>query len=220
MMCAADEGDPEDSQYSAVLPLFEQLRHQLRTLHAAVTEGRHVFRRWFRACVHAAGAQVARPYSVPRYPRDAESRAQDRYFFLEVIICIAFGDVYKLRVAPTPAQGDFLCFAKGKSPKNFEPGNGCDPARAYAPVAGAVRIRHVRVLDADAQGPCPRPFGSCGQRPVLDVRLAYGAANANKTPVCDGCSAPYGEPERRAQAFGRVEPERARQDDGACDHPG
>ena len=43
MMCAADEGDPEDSQYSAVLPLFEQLRHQLRALHAAVTEGRHVF---------------------------------------------------------------------------------------------------------------------------------------------------------------------------------
>ena len=32
MMCAADEGDPEDSQYSAVLPLFEQLRHQLRRI--------------------------------------------------------------------------------------------------------------------------------------------------------------------------------------------
>ncbi len=43
MMCAADEGDPEDYQYSAMLPLFEQLRRELRTLHAAVVEGRHVF---------------------------------------------------------------------------------------------------------------------------------------------------------------------------------
>src|SRR3989338_5229679 len=43
VMCAADEGDPEDYQYSALLPLFEQLRHQLGTLHAAVTEGRHAF---------------------------------------------------------------------------------------------------------------------------------------------------------------------------------
>ena len=43
MMCAQDEGDPEDFQYSAALPLFEQLHGQLKMLHAAVSEGRHAF---------------------------------------------------------------------------------------------------------------------------------------------------------------------------------
>lgn len=43
MMCAQDEGDPEDYQYSAVLPLFEQMHGQLKALHAAVREGRHAF---------------------------------------------------------------------------------------------------------------------------------------------------------------------------------
>lgn len=43
MMCAADEGDPEDSQYSELLPLFEQIHRELKALHAAVIEGRHVF---------------------------------------------------------------------------------------------------------------------------------------------------------------------------------
>ena len=43
MMCAADEGDPEDSQYSELLPLFERIHRELKALHAAVTEGRHVF---------------------------------------------------------------------------------------------------------------------------------------------------------------------------------
>lgn len=43
MMCAADEGDPEDYQYSALLPLFEQIQRELKALHAAVAAGRHVF---------------------------------------------------------------------------------------------------------------------------------------------------------------------------------
>ncbi len=43
MLCAQDEGDPEGYQYSAALPLFEQLHGQLKALHAAVGEGRHAF---------------------------------------------------------------------------------------------------------------------------------------------------------------------------------
>lgn len=43
MRCAEDEGDPEDSEFSALPPAFEQLRRGLRQLHAEVVAGAHVF---------------------------------------------------------------------------------------------------------------------------------------------------------------------------------
>jgi len=43
LMCAQDEGDPEDSEFSDLLPLYEQLSADLKKLHAEIMQGRHVF---------------------------------------------------------------------------------------------------------------------------------------------------------------------------------
>lgn len=43
LMCAQDEGDPEDSAFSDLLPLYEQLLAELKKLHAEVMQGKHVF---------------------------------------------------------------------------------------------------------------------------------------------------------------------------------
>jgi len=43
LMCAADEGDPEDSDFTGILPVFEELLRDLKSLHDAVRQGRHVF---------------------------------------------------------------------------------------------------------------------------------------------------------------------------------
>jgi len=41
LMCAEDEGDPEDNEYSDILPVYEQLSKELKMLHADVLQGRH-----------------------------------------------------------------------------------------------------------------------------------------------------------------------------------
>ena len=43
LMCAEDEGDPEDYEFSDLLPVYEQLSAELKKLHAAVLQGRHAF---------------------------------------------------------------------------------------------------------------------------------------------------------------------------------
>jgi hypothetical protein len=43
LMCAQDEGDPEDSEFSELLPMYEQLSQDLKQLHAEVMQGRHAF---------------------------------------------------------------------------------------------------------------------------------------------------------------------------------
>ena len=43
LMCAQDEGDPEDSVFSDLLPVYEQLTGDLKKLHAEVMQGRHTF---------------------------------------------------------------------------------------------------------------------------------------------------------------------------------
>ncbi len=43
LMCAQDEGDPEDSEFSDLLPLYEQLSNDLKKLHAEIMQGKHVF---------------------------------------------------------------------------------------------------------------------------------------------------------------------------------
>jgi hypothetical protein len=43
LMCAQDEGDPEDSVFSDLLPVYEQLTGDLKKLHAEVMQGRHAF---------------------------------------------------------------------------------------------------------------------------------------------------------------------------------
>jgi len=43
LMCAEDEGDPEDSEFSELLPLYEQLSADLKKLHAEIMQGRHAF---------------------------------------------------------------------------------------------------------------------------------------------------------------------------------
>lgn len=43
LMCAQDEGDPEDYEFSALLPVYEQLTADLKRLHAEVMQGKHVF---------------------------------------------------------------------------------------------------------------------------------------------------------------------------------
>ncbi|MCR4302402.1 MAG: hypothetical protein NUV51_12395 [Sulfuricaulis sp.] len=43
LMCAGDEDDPEDSEFSDLLPLYEQLSVELKKLHAEVTQGKHAF---------------------------------------------------------------------------------------------------------------------------------------------------------------------------------
>ena len=39
LMCAADEGDPEDSEFSEMLPVFEQLSAELKRHHADILQG-------------------------------------------------------------------------------------------------------------------------------------------------------------------------------------
>ncbi|MDH3242825.1 MAG: hypothetical protein OEY27_04300 [Gammaproteobacteria bacterium] len=43
VMCAGDEGDPEDSEFSDLLPVYELLSKDLKQLHADIMQGRHVF---------------------------------------------------------------------------------------------------------------------------------------------------------------------------------
>ena len=40
LMCAEDEGDPEDSAFSDVLPVYEKLSSDLKKLHADILQGR------------------------------------------------------------------------------------------------------------------------------------------------------------------------------------
>ncbi len=40
LMCAGDEGDPDDSAFSDVLPLYEKLSADLKKLHADILAGR------------------------------------------------------------------------------------------------------------------------------------------------------------------------------------
>lgn len=42
-MCVQDESYPEDYEFSGLLPIYEQLSEELKKLHAAVLQGRHVF---------------------------------------------------------------------------------------------------------------------------------------------------------------------------------
>ncbi len=41
LMCAGDEGDPEDHEFSDVLPVYEHLSRELKKLHADVLQGKH-----------------------------------------------------------------------------------------------------------------------------------------------------------------------------------
>lgn len=43
MRCAEDEGDPEDSEFSDMMPVFEDLSAGLKKLHGDLLQGRHVF---------------------------------------------------------------------------------------------------------------------------------------------------------------------------------
>ncbi|MHB8741507.1 MAG: hypothetical protein ACYC9L_00105 [Sulfuricaulis sp.] len=40
LMCAEDEGDPEDQEFSDILPVYEQLLRDIKKLHADVQQGR------------------------------------------------------------------------------------------------------------------------------------------------------------------------------------
>jgi hypothetical protein len=42
LMCAEDEGDPEDHEFSDILPVYEQLSKELKKLHADVLQGKQV----------------------------------------------------------------------------------------------------------------------------------------------------------------------------------
>jgi hypothetical protein len=42
LMCAEDEGDPEDSVFSDILPVYEKLSSDLKKLHADILQGKHV----------------------------------------------------------------------------------------------------------------------------------------------------------------------------------
>lgn len=42
LMCAQDEGDPEDYEFSDILPVYEQLSKELKKLHADVLQGKQV----------------------------------------------------------------------------------------------------------------------------------------------------------------------------------
>lgn len=41
LMCAEDEGDPEDSAFSDILPVYEELSSNLKKLHADILQGRY-----------------------------------------------------------------------------------------------------------------------------------------------------------------------------------
>jgi hypothetical protein len=43
LMCSQDEGDPEDSEFSELLPVYERLSQDLKKLHAEIMQGRHAF---------------------------------------------------------------------------------------------------------------------------------------------------------------------------------
>lgn len=43
LMCARDEGDPGDFEFSGLLPVYEQLSEEIKKLHVAVLQGRHAF---------------------------------------------------------------------------------------------------------------------------------------------------------------------------------
>jgi len=42
LMCAQDEGDPEDSEFSDILPVYERLSSELRKLHADVLGSKQI----------------------------------------------------------------------------------------------------------------------------------------------------------------------------------
>lgn len=41
LMCAEDEGDPEDQEFSDMLPVYQRLSRDIKKLHADVLQGRH-----------------------------------------------------------------------------------------------------------------------------------------------------------------------------------
>lgn len=43
LLCAQHEGDPEDYEFSSILPVYEQLSQELKKVHADVLQGAHVF---------------------------------------------------------------------------------------------------------------------------------------------------------------------------------
>lgn len=43
LMCAQDEGDPEDYEFSELLPVYEQLSGELKRHHAEILQGTHAF---------------------------------------------------------------------------------------------------------------------------------------------------------------------------------
>ncbi|MBI3777446.1 MAG: hypothetical protein HY274_00760 [Gammaproteobacteria bacterium] len=45
LMCAGDEGDPDDSAFSDILPLYEKLSADLKQLHADILAGRQTIGR-------------------------------------------------------------------------------------------------------------------------------------------------------------------------------
>jgi hypothetical protein len=45
LMCAQDEGDPDDSEFSDILPVYERLSRELKKLHADVLQGKEVIGR-------------------------------------------------------------------------------------------------------------------------------------------------------------------------------
>ncbi len=40
LMCAEDEGDPQDQEFSDILPVYEQLSRDIKKLHADVLQGK------------------------------------------------------------------------------------------------------------------------------------------------------------------------------------
>jgi hypothetical protein len=43
LLCAGDEDDPDNYEFSSALPLYEQLDRKLKALHANILAGRHAF---------------------------------------------------------------------------------------------------------------------------------------------------------------------------------
>jgi hypothetical protein len=41
IMCAQDEGDPEDHEFSDIMPVYEHLSKELKQLHVNVMQGQH-----------------------------------------------------------------------------------------------------------------------------------------------------------------------------------
>ncbi len=82
LMCAQDEGDPEDSEFSGILPVYELLSKELKKLQAEVMQGKQVIGGGAGSAIHAAGDEVEGQDSGLRFAGRAELRAQDRFLVL------------------------------------------------------------------------------------------------------------------------------------------